>query len=155
MTPGSPPASRHRKSLFLQNLDILEKQLAIEQKVKDGAEKMIKMYAHSKSSKDKKLHSEAQQMLGESRKKMEVLRMKIMRLRGQMESVTEGTEDGKSKMHTPGGRLALLRYRIDVETRVVQGVRKLMKAHQDKKAKATLSVSVHACAVVVLVGTYM
>lgn len=54
-------------------LDNLEKQLNIELKVKQGAENMIQSIT---AGRDKKLLSEAQQMLQDSKKKIEYLRMK-------------------------------------------------------------------------------
>lgn len=57
-------------------LENLERQLNIELKVKQGAENMI----HSITGKDKKLLSEAQQMLQDSRKKIEYLKMKIIKV---------------------------------------------------------------------------
>lgn len=54
-------------------LENLEKQLNIELKVKQGAENMIQSIT---GGRDKKLLSEAQQMLQDSKKKIEYLRMK-------------------------------------------------------------------------------
>lgn len=54
-------------------LDNLEKQLNIELKVKQGAENMIQSIT---GGRDKKLLSEAQQMLQDSKKKIEYLKMK-------------------------------------------------------------------------------
>ena len=132
--PGSPPA--HRRSMILQNLDNLEKQLAIEQKVKDGAENMIRMYANSKGNKDRKIYNEAQQMLLDSKTKIEVLRMKILRVKAQVATTDKSPE---ASVSTPEGRVALLRHRIDVETRLMQGARNIQRAQLDRKSNLSVS----------------
>lgn len=139
--PGSPPA--HRKNAQIQNL---EKQLAIEQRVKSGAETMITMYTNPKSKHERKLLNEAQQMLSDSKTKVEVLRMKIMRLNvmGSSHKDEEGENERSQKVskptasHSPEGRVSMLRYRIDVETRLMQGARSIIKANP--KAKSSQSV---------------
>ncbi len=151
--PGSPPA--HRKSAQLQNLVNLEKQLAIEQRVKSGAETMILVYSGIKNRQEKRLLSEAQQMFSDSKIKVEVLRMKIMKIKGvanaqasperTLESSGTGEAGSRSKAmfsQTPDGRLAILRYRIDVETRLMQGARTIMKANpNDRKSWQTVSLA--------------
>ena len=57
----------------------LEKQLNIELKVKQGAENMIQSL--TSGHRDKKLLQEAQQMLADSRAKIEFLRMRIRKVR--------------------------------------------------------------------------
>ena len=125
--PGSPPA--HRKSSQIMSLENFEKQLAIEQRVKSGAETMIRMYTNSKSRQDRKLLTEAQQMLNDSKTKVEVLKMKILRVRGLVSAQEKQTEDGKPEM-----RVALLRYRVDVETRLMHGAKSIMKANLDRRS---------------------
>lgn len=61
----------------LNKIETLEKQLNIEQKVKQGAENMIQSIT---ASRDKKLLLEAQQMLQDSKKKIEYLKMKITKV---------------------------------------------------------------------------
>jgi protein kinase N len=137
--PGSPPA--HRKNAQIQNL---EKQLAIEQRVKSGAETMITMYTNPKSKHERKLLNEAQQMLSDSKTKVEVLRMKIMRLNVMGSSHKEEENERSQKVskstssQLPEGRVSMLRYRIDVETRLMQGARSIIKANP--KAKSSQSV---------------
>lgn len=150
--PGSPPA--HRKSSIAQNVVNLEKQLAIEQRVKSGAETMIQVC--SKSRHDRKLLTEAQQMFSDSKMKVEVLKMKIMKIKGVAQATSpernleaSGTgEASRSKtqyFQSPEGRLAILRYRIDVETRLMQGAKSIMKANPaDKKMWQTVSLDVDA-----------
>lgn len=66
---------KHNISQY-NKIENLERQLNIELKVKQGAENMI----HSITGKDKKLLLEAQQMLQDSRKKIEYLKMKIIKV---------------------------------------------------------------------------
>lgn len=140
--PGSPPA--HRKNAQIQNL---EKQLAIEQRVKSGAETMITMYTNAKNKHEKKLLNEAQQMLSDSKTKVEVLKMKIMRL--NVMSSSHKDEEGENEQsqkfsksapaQVPEVRVSMLRYRVDVETRLMQGAKSIIKANP--KAKSSQSVS--------------
>lgn len=58
--------------------------------VKNGAENMIQMYS-SGSSKDKKLSAEAQQMLADSKAKIEYIRMMINKVRHDKGNHTDGS----------------------------------------------------------------
>lgn len=81
-TPLSPmgQSSPNQEGLFTDlRLMSLEKQLNIELKVKQGAENMIQSL--TSGHRDKKLLQEAQQMLDDSRAKIEFLRMRIMKVR--------------------------------------------------------------------------
>lgn len=81
-TPLSPvgSSSPNQESLITDlRLLSLEKQLNIEQKVKQGAENMIQSL--TSGHRDKKLLQEAQQMLDDSRVKIEFLRMRIMKIK--------------------------------------------------------------------------
>lgn len=143
ITPVSPPAQR--KNNQSQSVDSLQKQLNIEQKVKAGAENMIRMYSNPKSNKDKKLLTEAQQMYSDSKTKIEVLRMRIMRLEGQQANISSpdkvlvGDPLGRKLLSTPEGRIAYLRHRIEVETRLIEGAKKIMLANPDKKAYSSVN----------------
>ena len=144
--PGSPPA--HRKNAQIQNL---EKQLEIEQRVKSGAETMITMYTNPKTKHEKKLLNEAQQMLSDSKTKVEVLKMKIMRL-NVMSSVhkdEEGENEQSQKFsksapaQSPEGRISMLRYRIDVETRLMHGAKSIIRANPKAKSSHVQSVGLY------------
>lgn len=65
-----------------QKLAYLEKQLSIETKVKEGAEKILPIYT-SGSSKDKKLAAEALSMLNDAKEKIEYIKMMINRYNKQ------------------------------------------------------------------------
>ena len=138
--PGSPPAQRRNtQSQAITNLD---RQLEIELKVKAGAENMMKMYSNAKSSKDRKLLVEAQQMYSDSRTKIEVLRMRIMKTKSTLSSSPDkGDENqfGKNLLSKPEGRVAYIRYRIEVESRLIEGAKKIMRANPNSKAISTVS----------------
>ena len=131
--PGSPPV--HRKTSQLVTLESMEKQLAVEMRVKEGAESMIRTITKAKTRQDRALLGKAQQMLADSRQKVEVLKMRILKLRSDSAQMSAGgeSEDKKAFGSTPEGRIALLRYRVDVETRLLQGARSIIKAQSDKK----------------------
>ena len=131
--PGSPPV--HRKTAQIHTLEMMEKQLAVEQRVKEGAESMIRTITKAKAKQDRALLSKAQQMLADSRQKVEVLKMRILKLRSDSLQVCAGEADEKKPLaSTPEGRIVLLKYRVDVETRLLQGARSIVKAQSDKKS---------------------
>lgn len=68
----------------------LEKQLNIEMKVKHGAENMIQSISVGHHGRDKKLLAEAQQMLADSKTKIEFLKLRILKVRrnGQSNKVS-------------------------------------------------------------------
>lgn len=71
----------------------LEKQLMIEQKVKQGAENMIQSITGGPHSRDKKLLAEAQQMLQDSKDKIDYLRMRILKVQfGKCKLINKLTE---------------------------------------------------------------
>uniref|UniRef100_H3AFJ2 Protein kinase N2 n=1 Tax=Latimeria chalumnae TaxID=7897 RepID=H3AFJ2_LATCH len=76
-TPDTPN-SESRSSASSSRMTALKKQLDIELKVKLGAENMIHMYSNG-SSKDRKLLATAQQMLQDSKTKIEIIRMQILK----------------------------------------------------------------------------
>lgn len=98
----SAPESEARKDdtpndkLLMQ----LEKQLNIEMKVKNGAENMIQSISIGHHGRDKKLLAEAQQMLDDSKAKIEFLKLRILKVRrnGQTHKVSEIGCGWKKKM---------------------------------------------------------
>lgn len=119
----------------------LEKQLAIEMKVKQGAENMLHM--HAKGGKSKSLMLDTQQMLEDARVKIDGIRMSV--LREQQQIIAFESQGGGSSMYKKNAskvslleqRLDDIRHHIDVETRVSVGAKnmltQLLKV-QDKKA---------------------
>jgi hypothetical protein len=132
-------------------LENLERQLNIELKVKQGAENMI----HSITGKDKKLLSEAQQMLQDSRKKIEYLKMKIIKTkhdsqRGSVHDLTANGDVNHREFEPPlDERIEDLKHRLRVEAAVVEGAKNVIKLLQngskDKSDKKLLSEVSGAC----------
>ncbi|XP_054715930.1 serine/threonine-protein kinase N-like [Uloborus diversus] len=126
-----------------QRLKSLEKQLDIEQKVKLGAENLIAMYRGCGSSKDKKLLGEAQQMLADSKAKIEFLRMMIGKVRSSagQDGSGQGYDGAQAKLPEIMSPLELrveeLRHRLKVECAVVEGAKnviRLLQGGSDRKA---------------------
>lgn len=100
----------------------LDKQLNIELKVKDGAENMIKMYSQTK---DKKMLQEAQQLLQDSKAKIDYIKMMIAKV---SQAGNNSELPSQSEL-----RYQDLKHRLKVETAVMDGAKNVIRLCQDKK----------------------
>uniref|UniRef100_F6QIR4 protein kinase C n=1 Tax=Ciona intestinalis TaxID=7719 RepID=F6QIR4_CIOIN len=104
----------------------LEKQLRIEMMVKQGAENMMKSYT-SGHSKDRKLIATAEQMLGESRTKIEVIRMQILQLKTHNATATSKNNEAVDGNNPLPVRVALLRHHVTIESAIVEGSKNVVR----------------------------
>lgn len=134
-------------------IEQIKKQIDIEYKVKTGAENMLKIYV-SGNSKDKKLAKKAQELLSDSKTKIEVLRMRKIKAQSQLtndspeqtypnqqeEDFISSCNDGdasaqsvKKICSSTFARYERIKHRIEVETRILQGAQTLLKAGPNSK----------------------
>ncbi|KAG9343223.1 hypothetical protein JZ751_014202 [Albula glossodonta] len=126
LTPDTPN-SEARTCTSNSRLAALKKQNDIELKVKQGAENMIQMYSNG-SSKDRKLLATAQQMLQDSKTKIEFIRMQILKA-SQTSEMSFDNNDGMAKpiISPLDLRLEELRHHLRIEYAVAEGAKNVMK----------------------------
>ncbi|XP_051794332.1 serine/threonine-protein kinase N2 isoform X2 [Acanthochromis polyacanthus] len=111
----------------------LKKQLTMETKVKQGADNMIQTYTNS-SVKDRKMLSLAQQMLQDSRTKMELLRMQIIKVSQARDGERDGTHGHPEDMVSPLElRVAELMHHMKIELAVAEGAKNVVKQLSGRK----------------------
>ncbi|XP_021091838.1 serine/threonine-protein kinase N3 isoform X2 [Mesocricetus auratus] len=135
-----------------RHLEVLQRQLQVELKVKQGAENMIHTCA-SGTPKERKLLAAAQQMLKDSQLKVTLLRMKISSLEASGSPETgEASQGREGGTRWPGLRAHLLpagpdllaeelQHRLRIEAAVAAGAKNVVKLlggqkMQDRKALA-------------------
>uniref|UniRef100_G3PSZ2 protein kinase C n=1 Tax=Gasterosteus aculeatus aculeatus TaxID=481459 RepID=G3PSZ2_GASAC len=152
LTPDTPN-SEARMCTSSSRLAALKRQNDIELKVKQGAENMILMYSNG-PSKDRKLLATAQQMLQDSKTKIEFIRMQILKASQASELSFDNNDVMDKPIISPLDlRVEELCHHAKIESAVAEGAKNVMKllgtgkvtekkAHSEVEAALMIGVSV-------------
>lgn len=94
----------------------------------------MKAFANPKSSKDRRFYAEAQQMFNESKKKIDALQMQILKA---SKRIGEDNEAAAAPKQSPLEiRIVMLNHYIEIESRVVDGIKNVIKTIRSRDKKS-------------------
>ncbi|XP_041049457.1 serine/threonine-protein kinase N2-like isoform X1 [Carcharodon carcharias] len=119
----------------------LKKQLNIEMKVKQGAENMIQMYSNGPSKvlknicfQDRKMLAAAQQMLQDSKIKIDIIRMQILKVTHTI-GAAEDSNETIGAISPLELRIEELRHHLWVESAIAEGANNAVKLLEGRKVQ--------------------